>query len=93
MYICRAPRVRIIIDNAGCTVCGQKKCLDDKKTCIVTRTTTRRMSKLFNEIHDIIIYETYRCMPLLGDEKDTAPDWEEHIVRYTVVFVKKEHIS
>lgn len=51
------------------------------------------MTKLLNEIQKIIIYEAYRSMPLLGGEKDNAPGWEEHIVKYIVVFVKKDSIS
>lgn len=89
MYIYgRSPKVRITYKDTGCVVCEGKKCIDDNKICIVRRTTTRRMTKFLQDMR-IIIYETYRCMPLLGDEKDNAPGWEEHIVRYNVVFVKK----
>lgn len=31
-------------------------------------------------------------MPLLGNETDNAPNWEAHIVRYSVVFVNNSKL-
>lgn len=76
------------IHSSGCSICG-KKCVDKNKLLERPDRLTRSVTKWMKEIvkHKIIIYETYRCMPLLGDEKIYAPDWEEHIVRYHIVFV------
>ncbi|KAJ0174858.1 hypothetical protein K1T71_009966 [Dendrolimus kikuchii] len=61
-----------------CLIC-KNGCID-KPPQIICRVWTRSMTK------SILIYETYRCMPLLGDENEKNPDWEIHIVKYTVVF-------
>lgn len=89
MYIYyRAPKVKITINDTGCTFCVKGQCLDDRRPSEVQRRTTRSMSRLKNETEDIIIYENYRCMPLLGNEKMTASGWEEHVASYAVVFCK-----
>lgn len=47
---------------------------------------TRSVKRMLDQRKDFIIVEIYRCMPLLGDETEQAPDWTVHIVRYDIVF-------
>lgn len=77
-------------------ICKQNKRIDEKiprpiyniNTGMYGRVITRSLSKLLDSIKDFIIIEAYRCMPLLGNEQEIVPDWDVHIVRYSIVFVK-----
>ncbi|CAH2092574.1 unnamed protein product [Euphydryas editha] len=51
---------------------------------------TRKISKIMNSIQNFNIIEVYRCMPLLGDE-EKIPNWQVHIVKYSIVFKEVEH--
>lgn len=50
---------------------------------------TRSMSKNLNtsDKKTFTIVEVYRCMPLLGGEEN-IPNWQVHIVKYSIEFVK-----
>ena len=91
----RAPRIKTFI-KPGCVICKHSQCIDERKPEVDCKVNpdmyhgpvTRSLSKLIDSIQNFIIIETYRCMPLLGDEQENVPDWDVHIVRYSIVFVK-----
>lgn len=35
---------------------------------------------------NFFMYESYRCMPLLGDEEENNPGWTAHVANYVLVF-------
>lgn len=79
--------------ESGCCVC-KNGCTEEKKPKIICRVTprpnTRRYSKIIN---NFIIIEVYRCMPLLGNEAETAPNWDVHIVHYAIVFMPEDEVA
>ncbi|CAD0202802.1 unnamed protein product [Chrysodeixis includens] len=85
----RAPKIKTII-KPGCVLCKGKSCIDEDTSKEIYQRITRSISKM---IKDFIIVETYRCMPLLGDEQETVPDWDVHIVRYSIVFINSINSS
>lgn len=84
--------------KSNCVVCKQA-CVDEKVPKIICRINpnlydgrvTRSVTKLLESMKDFIIVETYRCMPLLGNETESAPDWDVHIVRFAIVFINQKH--
>ncbi|KAJ8712058.1 hypothetical protein PYW07_004900 [Mythimna separata] len=89
----RAPRIKTII-RPGCIICQQERCIDEKSPAIHEGRITRSLSKLIDSfsVHFIIL-ETYRCMPLLGDEQENVPNWDVHIVRYSIVFIDNTTVN
>lgn len=55
----------------------------------ITRSMTRLLNNYLIESNNFIILESYRCMPLLGNEIEHVPDWDIHIVHYTIIFINK----
>ncbi|CAB3230225.1 unnamed protein product [Arctia plantaginis] len=60
-----------------------------KSVYALKRNAARKLKKPPYNFHDFIILENYRCMPLLGDE-EKVPNWEVHIVRFSIVYVNNE---
>ncbi|RVE47140.1 hypothetical protein evm_008217 [Chilo suppressalis] len=87
------PKVRQI--QSGCVVCKRHSCIDNKvpkiKYRIVTDSVrvTRSVTKIMKSMNSFVILEIYRCMPLLGNEKEIVPDWNVHIVHYAIVLTNK----
>ncbi|KAJ8714831.1 hypothetical protein PYW08_004812 [Mythimna loreyi] len=90
----RAPRIKTII-RPGCIICHEDQCIDERLPAVACKVNpavydgriTRSLSKLLDSLKHFIIIEAYRCMPLLGDEQENVPNWDVHIVRYSIVFI------
>lgn len=74
----------------GCVICKRNCGANKLQKCsnIDSVRITRHLKKIIDK-HDFIILEDYRCMPLLGDE-EKIPNWDVHIVKFTIVFVEKK---
>ncbi|KAF9421255.1 hypothetical protein HW555_002727, partial [Spodoptera exigua] len=68
-----APKIKTIL-RPGCVICRHGSCVDERKHDRVTRSLTKEINSM-----EFILIETYRCMPLLGNEEYTVPDWNIHI--------------